>query len=148
MTGGIGALGVVSAAALDASWLLLLSLPLYGAGVATNLQARYAGADLADPARRGQALSAVLVLTTLGAVLGPNLVELLGALASDVGLRRLAGPFMLAAAAYLTAGLVVQLLLRPDPLVEARRMEADAAARATTAHRRSMRRRCVSAPRR
>ncbi len=133
VTGGVGAVGVVSAAALDASWLLLLSLPLYGAGVATNLQARYAGADLADPARRGQALSAVLVLTTLGAVLGPNLVEPLGELAADVGIRRLAGPFMLAAAAYLAAGLAVQLLLRPDPLVEARRLEADAAVRAAGA---------------
>lgn len=54
--------------------LLFIALFVYGAGNSTNLQARYAGADLASPQRRGRAVSTVLVATTLGAVLGPNLV--------------------------------------------------------------------------
>ncbi|MDS1269059.1 MFS transporter [Lipingzhangella sp. LS1_29] len=118
--GAAGALGVVAAAVLDSPVLLFSALFVYGAGTATNLQARYAGADLAAPARRGQAVSTVLVATTLGAVAGPNLVEPLGRLATAVGVPPLAGPFLLAALAYGTAAGVLWLFLHPDPLVTAR----------------------------
>jgi hypothetical protein len=47
--GAIGGALVVLAAALDDVPLLLLALLLYGSGAATNLQARYAGADLSSP---------------------------------------------------------------------------------------------------
>ena len=47
--GAAGSLGVVVAAVLDSPLLLFVALFVYGAGTATNLQARYAGADLADP---------------------------------------------------------------------------------------------------
>ncbi|GAA3689206.1 MFS transporter [Yimella lutea] len=50
--GGLGAAGVVLAAALDNVPLLFVALFVYGAGTATNLQARYAGADLATAAAR------------------------------------------------------------------------------------------------
>lgn len=120
--GGLGAIGVVVAAALDSVALLLLSLLIYGAGSATNLQARYAGTDLARPDRRATAVSIALVSTTLGAVAGPNLVGPLGRLATTLGLPALAGPFLLAAAAYLAAGTVLFALLRPDPLLLARRL--------------------------
>lgn len=120
LVGSIGALGVVLAAAADDVVLLFAAFVLYGSGVATNLQARYAGADLVAADRRGRAVSAVLVATTLGAVLGPNLVEPMGAVAEALGVPRLAGPFILAAAAYGTASLAVVALLRPDPLLTAR----------------------------
>ena len=71
--------------------LLFISLLLYGSGSATNLQSRYAAGDLADPARRGRAIRIVLVATTLGTVIGPNLVEPTGVLADALGLRELAG---------------------------------------------------------
>jgi MFS family permease len=118
--GALGAAGVVLAAATDSIALLFCSLLLYGSGTATNLQARYAGADLAEPNRRGRAVSTVLVATTLGAVIGPNLVEPTGVVAEAVGIRELAGPFMLAALAYVLAAVAVMILLRPDPLLEAR----------------------------
>jgi MFS family permease len=120
--GGIGAIGVVAAAATGSIALLFASLLVYGAGSATNLQARYAGTDLAAPARRGAAISVAMVSTTLGAVAGPNLVEPLGGVATGLGLPGLAGPFLLAAVAYLAAGIVLLLLLRPDPLLFARRL--------------------------
>lgn len=123
-TGAAGAVGVVAAAAADNVVLLFASLFVYGAGTATNLQARYAGADLATPQRRGQALSTVMVATTLGAVVGPNLVTPLGNLAHAVGVPELAGPFLLAAAAYASASLVLWLALRPDPLTTARTQAA------------------------
>lgn len=118
--GAIGGAGVVAAAALDNVPLLFLFLLLYGAGTATNLQARYAGADLVSPDRRGRAVSTVLVATTVGAVIGPNLVEATGAFAEQVGVRELAGPFMLASAAYALAAVSVHFMLRPDPLLTAR----------------------------
>jgi MFS family permease len=125
--GGIGAIGVVVAAVTGSVVLLLVALFVYGAGTATNLQARYAGTDLARPAARGTAISVAMVATTLGAVAGPNLVEPLGALARAVGVPALAGPFLLAAVAYLAAGAVLFALLRPDPFLVARHLERSAA---------------------
>ncbi|RCW46279.1 putative MFS family arabinose efflux permease [Halopolyspora algeriensis] len=119
-TGALGALGVVIAATIGNVGLLFIALVIYGAGTATNLQARYSGADLATPGHRARALSTVLVATTFGAVVGPNLVTPLGALARSWSIPPLAGPFLLAAAAYAAAGLVLWLLLRPDPLLTAR----------------------------
>lgn len=122
--GGLGALGVVLAAVVDVVPLLLVSLFVYGAGTATNLQARYAGTDLAPAARRGTAISIAMVATTVGAVAGPNLIEPLGDLAIRLGVPPLAGPFLLAAMAYLAAGLVLFALMRPDPYLLARELNA------------------------
>lgn len=130
LVGALGAAGVVLAAVLDSVVVLFVALVVYGAGSATNLQARYAGADLAAPARRGLAVSTVLVATTLGAVAGPNLVEVLGDVAERWDVPRLAGPFGLAALAYAAAALVLATALRPDPLLLARRVADDAAAAA------------------
>lgn len=121
--GGVGAIGVVLAAVADDVPLLFVSLFVYGAGTATNLQARYAGTDLALPTQRGTAVSVAMVSTTLGAVAGPNLVEPMGALALSLGIPALAGPFLLAAAAYLGAGAVLLLLLRPDPFLVAQHLD-------------------------
>jgi len=124
LTGAIGSLGVFVAANLGNVVLLFASMLVYGAGVATNLQARYAGADLAAPTRRGRAVSIVLVATAVGAIIGPNLVSVTGSLAAAVGVPALAGPFMLAGVAYAAAGLVLWILLRPDPLLLARSIAA------------------------
>ncbi|RSM64366.1 MFS transporter [Actinoplanes sp. ATCC 53533] len=123
-TGALGGAGVVLAAAVDSIPLLMLFLLVYGAGTATNLQARYAGADLVGPGRRGRAVSSVLVATTLGAVAGPNLVAATGHVAQHWGIPALAGPFGLAALAYAVAGTVLFALLRPDPLQISRRIAA------------------------
>lgn len=120
--GAVGGAGVVLAAVLESPPLLMVSLLVYGAGTATNLQARYAGGDLADPSRRGTALSTVLVATTLGAVAGPNLVEPIGRVAEDLGIPALAGPFALASIAYALAAVVLLVWLRPDPLLTARQL--------------------------
>lgn len=117
LTGGMGAIGVVLAAIISNLPLLFLSLLVYGAGTATNLQARYAGTDLANAKQRGTAISIAMVSTTFGAFAGPNLVEVMGRFAMTIGVPALAGPFILAAAAYLIAGLVLLMFLRPDPLV-------------------------------
>jgi len=124
--GAIGATGIVLAAILGSLPLLFISLLLYGSGTATNLQARYAGADLAKPSKRGRAISIVLVATTAGAVLGPNLIEATGSIARSLGIRELAGPFMLAVLAYGAAAVVVFTFMRPDPLLIARTLASRA----------------------
>jgi MFS family permease len=120
LAGGIGAIGVIIAAVTNNILLLFASLLIYGAGSATNLQARYAGTDLASSKRRATAVSIAMVSTTFGAVAGPNLVEVMGEFAISVGVPALSGPFILAAAAYIVAGLVLLFFLRPDPFVVAR----------------------------
>ncbi|MDS9471561.1 MFS transporter [Sporosarcina pasteurii] len=131
ITGGIGAIGVILATMTQSILLLFVSLLIYGSGTATNLQARYAGTDLATAKQRGTAVSLAMVATTFGAVAGPNLVDVMGDFAVSIGIPSLAGPFILAAVAYILAGLVPLIFLRPDPLVVSK---AVAAARATDNH--------------
>lgn len=124
MIGGLGALGVIMAAIINSIFLLFISLLIYGAGTATNLQARYAGTDLANHKQRATAVSITMVFTTFGAVAGPSLVNVMGDFALSIGVPSLAGPFILAAAAYMLAGVVLFIMLRPDPLVIAKIIEA------------------------
>ncbi|MDZ5672027.1 MFS transporter [Bacillus stercoris] len=124
MIGGLGAIGVLMAAILNSIFLLFASLLIYGAGTATNLQARYAGTDLANHKQRATAVSMTMVFTTFGAVAGPSLVNVMGDFALSIGVPSLAGPFILAATAYMLAGAVLFIMLRPDPLVIARTIEA------------------------
>jgi len=123
ITGGLGAIGVVIAALLNSVFLLFASLLVYGAGTATNLQARYAGTDLANKRQRAKAISTTMVMTTFGAVAGPNLVEVMGKFARSIGIPSLAGPFILSAVAFILAGLVLFIMLRPDPLLLAKSIE-------------------------
>ncbi|MCY8200237.1 MFS transporter [Bacillus subtilis] len=124
MIGGLGAIGVIMAAIINSIFLLFISLLIYGAGTATNLQARYAGTDLANHKQRATAVSITMVFTTFGAVAGPSLVNVMGDFALSIGVPSLAGPFILAAAAYIIAGVVLFIMLRPDPFVIARTIEA------------------------
>ncbi len=134
IVGGLGAIGVVLATQADSPVLLFISLFIYGAGTATNLQARYAGTDLAPANRKGTAISTAMVATTIGAVAGPNLIEPLGGLAQNLGLPALAGPFLLAAVAYILAGTILVSLLRPDPYTVAQQWEQQLAGAKTDNH--------------
>ncbi|WP_062108726.1 MFS transporter [Bacillus niameyensis] len=123
--GGLGAIGVIIAAIISSVFLLFASFLIYGAGTATNLQARYAGTDLANSKQRATAISITMVFTTFGAVAGPNLVNVMGKFALSIGVPSLTGPFILAAAAYISAGIVLFVMLRPDPFVIARMIEVN-----------------------
>src|SRR5699024_5195461 len=116
ITGGLGALGIILAAILNNVILLFIFLLVYGAGTATNLQSRYAGTDLATNKQRGMAISIAVFSTTFGAVAGPDLLYVMGDFAEMIGVPSLAGPFILAAVAYILAGMVLFIFLRPDPL--------------------------------
>ncbi|WP_455361089.1 MFS transporter [Streptomyces sp. SYSU K21746] len=120
LVGALGAGLVVLAAVIDNFPLLLLGMAGFGAGSSANLQARFAAADLAEPDRRGRAISTVVWATTIGAVLGPNLSAPASHGFADTAIPETAGPFLWAAAIFLLAGVVVAVLLRPDPLLTAR----------------------------
>ena len=120
IAGGVGAIGVIFAANINSLALLFLSLFVYGAGTATNLQARYAGTDLANSKQRATATSMAMVATTIGAVAGPNLVTPMGNVAKVLDMPALTGPFILAAIAYILAGLLLFIFMRPDPLLVAK----------------------------
>lgn len=115
----LGAVIATAAAGLSSFPLLLVGLALAGAGSATNLQARFSATDLALPMHRARQLSLVVWSTTIGAVLGPNLIdpgELIGA---AIGLPTLTGPFVFTVGAQVAAMLVYFFGLRPDPLLTA-----------------------------
>ncbi|RJK96476.1 MFS transporter [Vallicoccus soli] len=122
LVGGAGAVVLLVAAAVDGFALLLLGCVLFGAASAANLQARYAATDLADDRTRGRALGLVVWATTVGAVLGPNLAGPGEAVAGRLGLPGLAGPVVFSVASFAAGAAVVGALLRPDPLVLARRV--------------------------
>jgi len=107
VVGGAIAIGAVMAASLP---LLLIGSALVGFGNAALNLSRYAAADLFPVERRAGALGFVVWGSTIGAVVGPNLVAPAGAVAPTLGLLPLAGGFamaflfLLAALAVATAG--------------------------------------------
>lgn len=121
----LGGLGMIAAAVFDNFPLLILASLLLGAGTATNSQARFAATDLSSDDRRGRDLSLVVWATTIGAVAGPNLTGPGADIAAVLGLPPLAGPFVLSVAGFLLAAAVLQILLRPDPLIVARAQHVD-----------------------
>lgn len=122
--GAAGAGVVVLAAVIGSFPLLLAGMAGFGAGSSANLQARFAAADLAEPERRGRAISTVVWATTIGAVLGPNIAAPAGRSVSGLGIPEAAGPFLWAAGVFLVSAAVVAVLLRPDPLLTARALAA------------------------
>jgi MFS family permease len=116
----VGAIIVVVAAVRGSIPLLFVGFFLFGGATAAGLQARYAAVDLAPAELRGRHLSLIVWATTLGAVVGPSLAPVAGALVGGYGVPTLAGPFFLSALLFGLATLLLMLLLRPDPAVVAR----------------------------
>lgn len=114
-------IGIIASAA-GLFVLFLVAMALLGVGTAVNLQSRFAATDLSDPARRGRDLSVVVWSTTLGAVLGPNLIGPGDVLGRSLGLPALSGVFFFALAAQVVAIVVYVVALRPDPLRTALRL--------------------------
>ena len=115
---GVGVVGAILAvqAIIAASLpLLLLGSLLIGFGNASNQLSRYAAADLYPADRRATALSTVVWATTIGAVIGPNLVGPSGELAMAMGLPMNTGPYLVPVVLVGLAAIVAFVFLRPDP---------------------------------
>lgn len=126
-TGGAGAALCLAAAVMSSFTVLMVGAALLGSATAANSQARFAATDLAPVETRARALSTVIWATTIGAVLGPNLVGAAGDAADAVGLPELGGAFVLAAGGTGLAAAFLNWRLRPDPLLLARELAGDAA---------------------
>lgn len=126
LIGAAGAVLCVVAASAGSFPLLVAGTVALGASSASTNVARYAATDLAPASRRATSLSLVVWVATAGAVAGPLMVGPAEGVAAGFGLPSLAGPFLLDGACAAIAGLIVFVLLRPDPLLLAR-ATADAA---------------------
>ncbi|KHK97566.1 MFS transporter [Microbacterium mangrovi] len=112
----VGVVLVVLSGGVMSFPLLIAGFVLIGSGQAANLQSRFAAVDLATDRTRGRDLSVVVWATTIGAVLGPNLVGPGEALGEVIGMPRLTGPFLFTVVAQLLAIGLYLSALRPDPL--------------------------------
>lgn len=125
MTGlSFGALGCVLAV-VAGTWtlppLLLLAAMLVGFASASSYQARFAATDLAPAEHRARHLSVVVWGTTVGAVMGPNLMAPSARLAQVFGIPDLVGPYLIGLVALISAAIFIALRLRPDPYLVAHR---------------------------
>ena len=118
--GAVGALVVVLAGTTRSLPLVFLGCLLVGVASAAGLQARYAATDLAVESHRARALSIVVWAGTIGAVLGPNLLGVSGAVAVGLGLPQLTGPYLQSFTMLAIAVFALTVFLRPDPYLLAR----------------------------
>ncbi|MBV30654.1 MAG: MFS transporter [Actinobacteria bacterium] len=116
--GSIGAFLCVLAAITRQFLFLPLGVALVGIGNATNMATRYAAADLAKPERRAQTIGLVVAATSIGSGFG-SLVSLsvFDPIGRSFGLPDYAGSFLAGALLFLVAAAIVEVRLRPDPLV-------------------------------
>jgi len=114
----IGSLGAVLAVVGGATGflpILFLGTFLVGAAAASGYQARYAAVDLATQDNRARSLSLVVWASTIGSVLGPNLIGPVGDFATSIGFPRLTGPYMFSAVMLGMGSAVIWFCLKPDP---------------------------------
>lgn len=107
--------------------LFLVGMTLFGISNTSNLLARYAAADVTPAARRGRAMGLIVWGSTVGSILGPNLMTPAVSVGARLGLSPVGSAFLISVAAYALAALLIEALLRPDPLAVARRLETAAA---------------------
>ena len=114
----IGVVGsaIAMAAVVDRSFFFFLGgLILVGMARSAVDLGRFAAAEVHLPAERGQAISKVVLGSTVGAVCGPLLVGPTGRLAAAAGFSELAGPYGVGLIGLILAAMLISAGLRPDP---------------------------------
>ncbi len=117
-----GAIGMILAATFRSFPIELVALFLLGAATAVGLQARFAAADIPTSRPKAKDISIVVWATTLGAVVGPNLIAPGESLGLVMGLPHLAGPFVLTIIAQSLSTAFFWFGLKPDPLLLAQKI--------------------------
>ncbi len=119
----IGALLGMAGVAVHSFPLMLGGMALFGISNTSNLLARYAASDVSPGAERGRAMGLIVWGSTVGSIIGPNLMAPALRLGALLGLESAASAFLIAVAGYALAALLIQIFLRPDPLSIARRAQ-------------------------
>jgi MFS family permease len=119
----LGMLGVMT----DSFSLLLAGMALFGVANTSNFLARYAAADVSPASSRGRAMGLIVFGATVGSIIGPNLMGPALRASGLVGVSPAASAFLISVGGYVLAAVLIEVLLRPDPLTIARRLH-DAAA--------------------
>lgn len=109
---------------------MLAGMAVLGFGNAASHLSRYTAAELVDPERRGSAVSLVVWAGTIGAVVGPRLLDPAGAFAETIGAIEYTGGFLVAIVSMGVGCLILLVALTPDPsslaIVDDRRFESEA----------------------
>jgi MFS family permease len=115
---GIGAAGALVAGVA----VVLASFPLFiaataamGCANAANQLSRYTAADMYPETGRASAIGLVVWGSTLGSIVGPNLITLSGNIAEGFNLPRLAGVYGVPILFVTAAALLTLVTLRPAP---------------------------------
>jgi MFS family permease len=116
----IGALLTMMGVGVRSFSLLLGGMALFGIASTSNLLARYAAADVTSPAQRGRAMGLIVWGSTIGSIIGPNLMAPALRFGALLGVSSVASAFLIAVGSYALAALLIQVFLRPDPLAIAR----------------------------
>ncbi len=106
--------------------LLVVSMLMFGMGQASNLQSRFAAADLADEEHRARSIALIVWVGTVGAVLGPTAALWANRVGVDMGINDWVSPSLLGVVFFGLAAIVVAVRLRPDPLELAGGVDRDA----------------------
>ena len=126
LLGAAGAIGAFVAGQYGSFWLLVVAMAVFGSARASNLQSRFAAADLAHEATRARAIALVVWVGTVGAVIGPPSGLWAHRVGLDAGFEQWTGPLLLAGSLFVVGALVVWFRLRPDPLEVAGGIDPDA----------------------
>jgi len=113
----IGGSGLaIVAGQLQMFWLLILAMVGYGVANASNLQSRFAAADLADDEKRAGSIAMVVWVGTVGAVLGPIAAPWANRVGVGMGMENWVSPLFLSIVGFALAAAITTRFLRPDPL--------------------------------
>jgi MFS family permease len=121
LVGALGATCALIGGVNNLFFMILLGAAMIGGASAAGYQARFGAIDLATDENRARDLSFVVWASTVGSVLGPNLMEPAGVLAQSLGFPRLVGPYLIAVVTLILAATLILIFLKPDPYLLARR---------------------------
>ncbi|HET6948210.1 MAG TPA: MFS transporter [bacterium] len=113
--GAVGALLAVLSIERSSFAGFLVAALLVGVAVSAVQLARFVAAEVHPPSERARAISTVVLGGTIGAIAGPLLAGAAARMAGATALEELSGPFLVTAALFVAAALLVYILLRPEP---------------------------------
>ena len=119
----VGALLGMMGVAVRSFPLMLAGMALFGIASTSNLLARYAAADVSPGAQRGRAMGLIVWGSTIGSIIGPNLMGPALRLGALLGIESTASAFLVSVGGYAVGALLIQIFLRPDPLALARQAQ-------------------------